>query len=100
MLIPAGPVDCPCPPRELVLEPIVRRRVEQLIAGQDRRELALEPQEITRVAPLGIRTEADQQLSSIVEYLLGGEVSERVPGPDRVLVYRLPPGMDHQLDPA
>src|SRR5256885_15121514 len=97
MLIPAGAVDRPGSQRELVGEPVVCGRVEQLVARNDRVELALHRRQVTGVALCGIEPEADHQLRLATEQRLGGEIPERMTRTDRILQARRAPRPAEEL---
>ena len=60
--VPAGPVDRPGAARELVGEPVVRRRVDDLEAGDELVERALQRLAVVGVDDGGVAAEADQEL--------------------------------------
>src|SRR4029077_9100666 len=83
--------------RELVREPVVRDRVDQLVAGQDLVERALYRDGIARVTALRVGAESDLDLRPVVEQQVGGEVAERMTRPDGVLAETVAAGPEPDL---
>ncbi len=70
VLIPAGAVDGPCALGELVGQPVVRGGAQQLVAGEDRVQLALHGRQVAGITARRVGAEADHELRAVAVELL------------------------------
>ena len=97
--VPPRAVDRPGAARELVGQPVVRRRVDDLEPGNEPVERALHRDAIVGVDGRGVATEPDQELAAVRQEPVGHEVAEGMTWRDRVDAARLSPNPQPQLYP-
>ena len=98
--IPARPVDRPGAACELVGQPVVGGRIDDLEPGRELVERALHGRAVVGVDRGRVAAEADEQLAAIREQSVGHQIAEGMAGLDGVDATRAPLDPQPQLDAA